>query len=68
MNTIIDDNTTDMAMEETLISPRFYTTNYKELDISEYDKTFVKLFVVNKSKEEMFDKFVNRLHNYFFRF
>jgi len=37
-------------------------TNYKELDISEYDKTFVKLFVVNKSKEEMFDKFVNRLH------
>ena len=32
MNTIIDDNTTDMAMEETLISPRFYTTNYKELD------------------------------------
>ena len=37
-------------------------TNYKELDISEYDKTFVKLFVVNKSKEEMFDKFINRLH------
>ena len=32
MSTIIDDNTTDMAMEETLISPRFYTTNYKELD------------------------------------
>ena len=32
MSTIVDDNTTDMAMEETLISPRFYTTNYKELD------------------------------------
>ena len=32
MSAIIDDNTTDMAMEETLISPRFYTTNYKELD------------------------------------
>ena len=32
MTTIVDDNTTDMAMEETLISPRFYTTNYKELD------------------------------------
>ena len=29
MTTIVDDNTTDMAMEETLISPRFYTTNYK---------------------------------------
>ena len=29
MSAIIDDNTTDMAMEETLISPRFYTTNYK---------------------------------------
>ena len=32
MSAILDDNTTDMAMEETLISPRFYTTNYKELD------------------------------------
>ena len=32
MKDLIDDNTTDMAMEETLISPRFYTTNYKELD------------------------------------
>ena len=32
MSTIVDDNTTDLAMEETLISPRFYTTNYKELD------------------------------------
>ena len=32
MSAIIDDNTTDMAMEETLISPRFYKTNYKELD------------------------------------
>ena len=28
-------------------------TNYKELDISEYDKTFVKLFVVNKSKKNV---------------
>ena len=33
MSTIIDDNTTNMAMEETLISPRFYTTNYKELTV-----------------------------------
>ena len=33
MSTIIGDNTTDMAMEETLISPRFYTTNYKELTV-----------------------------------
>jgi magnesium-protoporphyrin IX monomethyl ester (oxidative) cyclase len=29
---IQDDETTELAMEETLISPRFYTTNYKELD------------------------------------
>jgi len=32
MNVIIDKDTTDIAMEESVISPRFYTTNYKELD------------------------------------
>ncbi len=37
-------------------------TNYAEEDISVYDKSFVKLFVVNKNNEEKFDKFVNRLH------
>ena len=30
MSAILDDNTTDMAMEETLISPRFYTTYRSE--------------------------------------
>ena len=40
MSDLIDDNTTDMAMEESVISPRFYTTNYKELD--KIDVTRVK--------------------------
>ena len=37
-------------------------TNYAEEDISVYDKSFVKLFVLNKNNEEKFDKFINRLH------
>ena len=37
-------------------------TNYDKEDISVYDKSFIKLFVVNKNNEEKFDKFVNRLH------
>ena len=37
-------------------------TNYAEEDISVDDKSFIKLFVVNKNNEEKFDKFVNRLH------
>ena len=37
-------------------------TNYAEEDISIYDKSFVKLFVLNKNNEEKFDKFINRLH------
>ena len=36
--------------------------NYKEKDISEYDKSFIKLFILNKTKEDVFEKFVNRLH------
>ena len=37
-------------------------TNYAEENISKYDKSFVKLFIVNKNNEDKFDKFINRLH------
>ena len=35
---------------------------YTEKNISEYDNTYLKLFVVNKSKNKMFEDFINRLH------
>ena len=35
---------------------------YNEKEISEFDNTFLKLIVVNKKKEKMFENFINRLH------
>jgi DNA repair exonuclease SbcCD nuclease subunit len=35
--------------------------DYYKRDISEYDKSFVKLFVSNKTDEDMFNDFVDRL-------
>ena len=60
MSTIIDDNTTDMAMEETLISPRFYTTNYKELDKIDVSFTVEKVSVwnIDGKKHQIIDEFI----------
>ena len=37
--------------------------DYSELDIKPYHKHFIKLVVLNKTNEDMFDNFVERLYN-----
>jgi len=37
-------------------------TNYDTIDIKEYDHTFVKLFISNKSDNDMFERFMDRLY------
>jgi len=37
--------------------------DYNTLDITEYNKHFIKLVVLNKTNEEMFDNFVEKLYN-----
>jgi len=38
-------------------------TDYDKIDISEFEKKFIKLIVINKNNLYMFDKFVDRLQN-----
>ena len=38
-------------------------TSYSNYDISEFDKCFVKLYISNKTDDEMYNKFVERLYN-----
>ena len=38
-------------------------TSYSDYDIKEFDKCFVKLYISNKTDEEMYNKFVERLYN-----
>ena len=38
-------------------------TNFYEKDIKEYANSFVKIFVTNKTNNDMFDTFIERLHN-----
>ena len=33
------------------------------MDLSEYNNHFIKLIVLNKTNEEMFDRFLERLYN-----
>ena len=37
-------------------------TNYDTIDIKEFDQTFVKLFISNKSDNDMFERFMDRLY------
>ena len=37
--------------------------DYTTMDLSEYNNHFIKLIVLNKTNEEMFDRFVERLYN-----
>jgi len=37
--------------------------DYETLDIQQYHKHFIKLVVLNKTNEDVFDKFVERLYN-----
>ncbi len=38
-------------------------TDYDKVDVSQYEKQFIKLIVINKNDLYMFDKFVDRLQN-----
>ena len=37
--------------------------NYDELFLHEYDNTYVKLFVADKTDSDMYDRFVDRMYN-----
>ena len=37
--------------------------DYTKKDLSEYENTFVKLFISNKTDNDMFDKLLDRFHN-----
>jgi predicted phosphodiesterase len=37
--------------------------DYSKKDLSEYENTFVKLFISNKTDTDMFDKLLDRFHN-----
>jgi len=39
------------------------TTNYSEVDVSQYDQKFIKVFVENRDDYYAFDKFLDRLYN-----
>ena len=38
-------------------------TDYTKIDVSQYEKKFIKLIVINKNDLYMFDQFVDRLQN-----
>ena len=38
-------------------------TDYDKVDVSEFEKKFIKLIVINKNDLYMFDKFIDRLNN-----
>jgi hypothetical protein len=38
-------------------------TNYDKFDIKDYNQKFVKLVVVNKKDNQMFDRFLERMYN-----
>ena len=38
-------------------------TDYTNFDITPYENCFVKMFVTNKTNEEMFNNLIDRLHN-----
>ena len=38
-------------------------TNYDEIDITKYDKKFVKLYISNKSDNDMFERLMDNLYN-----
>jgi hypothetical protein len=37
--------------------------NYDELFLHEYDNTYVKLFVADKTDSDMYDRFIDRMYN-----
>jgi hypothetical protein len=37
--------------------------DYTKEDLSDYENTFVKLFISNKTDNDMFDKLLDRFHN-----
>ena len=38
-------------------------TDYSNFDLSEFDNTYVKLFVTNKSDEDMYNNLIERIYN-----
>ena len=37
--------------------------DYNTLDISRFDNSYIKLFISQKTDEDMYDKFINRLYS-----
>ncbi|MDP7365992.1 MAG: hypothetical protein QGH83_01835, partial [Candidatus Pacebacteria bacterium] len=63
----IENRQLNFIMNDKVIFEKIYyndkETNYSELDISKYDKKFVKVFVENRTDYYEFDKFLDRLYN-----
>jgi DNA repair exonuclease SbcCD nuclease subunit len=63
----IENRQLNFIMNDKVIFEKIYyndkETNYSELDISKYDKKFVKLFVEHRDDYYSFDKFLDRLYN-----
>ena len=38
-------------------------TNYDEIDIKKYDRKFVKLYISNKSDNDMFERLMDKFYN-----
>ena len=38
-------------------------TNYSDFDLSEFDNSYVKIFVTNKTDEDMYNNLVERFYN-----
>ena len=39
-------------------------TNYDNLDITPYDKCFIKLYISNKTDTDMYERLMDRLYNH----
>jgi len=66
---VFDTNTREMERIEnkTIIHKKIIyndkENNYNLVDISEYDKCFVKIFISNKTDEDMFNNFIEKFYN-----
>ena len=63
----IENRQLNFIMNDKVIFEKIYyndkETDYSKIDISKYDKKFVKVFVENRTDYYAFDKFLDRLYN-----
>ena len=66
---IFDTNTRDLTRvsnPDTIFKKLIYNdkeTNYDAIDLSEYDKSFVKLYISNRTDVEMYERLMDKFYN-----